>query len=142
MDFMDLLQRHDDARRWEYPTGFDDEAATRRFASFSAALSSALELPLKSETGSHIQDASFHSQIYVPLKANRNTLIRFSNFGDMATVREDEPVPKRIMATIVDQLQKHGYVYVPASILEQPYTGTNPGVTGIRSWWIRYFDWV
>lgn len=23
-----------------------------------------------------------------------------------------------------------------------PYDGGNPGVSGIRDWWIRYFDWV
>jgi hypothetical protein len=38
--------------------------------------------------------------------------------------------------------EQHGYVYMPATILEQPYTGNNPGVTGIPNWWIRYFDWV
>lgn len=139
---MDLLRQYDDPWSWEYPVGFDYDAATRRFAKFADALSALLGVPLKSETGSHIQDASFHSQIYVPLDSERYTLIRFSNFGNMATVREDELVPDEMKGTIIDLFEKHGYVYVPATVLDQPYTGTNTGVTGIRNWWIRYFDWV
>lgn len=142
VDYLDLLRQHDDPRRWEYPVGFDYDAATRRFAEFSNALAASLNVPLKSESGSYIQDASFHSQIYVPLDSGRNTLIRFSNFGDMAAVSEDGPVPKEMMRGIIELLEKHGYVYIPARVLDQPYTGANPGVTGIRNWWIRYFDWV
>jgi hypothetical protein len=142
VEYLNLLRQHDDPRRWEYPTGFDYDAATRRFAKFTEALSALLKVTLKSESGSYIQDASFHSQIYVPLDSERYTLIRFSNFGNMATVSEDEPVSEELMRAIVELLEKHGYVYVPAAVLDQPYTGENPGVTGIRTWWIRYFDWV
>jgi hypothetical protein len=49
MDYLDLLRRHDDPRSWEYPPGFDYKFATRRFAKFTEALSSALGLALKSE---------------------------------------------------------------------------------------------
>lgn len=97
---------------------------------------------MKSETGSAIQDASFHSQIFIPLGDGHNALLRFSNFGAMATIGPDEPAPTELLETVVELLEKHAYDYVPASVLEQPYTGANPGVTGIRSWWIRYFDWV
>ena len=142
MDFMAILERHDDPRRWEYPVGFDYGATTRRFTEFAEALSSALGVPLRSETGSLIQDASFHSQIFLPLGEGRHAVIRFSNFGDMATLSEDEPVPPELLKAVVGLLERHGYVYVPASVLAQPYTGRNTGVTGIRDWWIRYFDWV
>jgi hypothetical protein len=60
----------------------------------------------------------------------------------MATVSEDEPVPDKLMRTIVELLEKHNYIYVPSSVLDQPYTGKNPGVDGIENWWIRYFDWL
>lgn len=142
MDFTEPLQRHDDPEHWGYRPGFDYKIAARRFTKFTEALSSALGVPLKSETGNTIQDASFHSQIFLPVEEERYTLIRFSNFGDMATISADEPVPTALMEAVVKLLDKHGYVYVPASILEQPYTGRNPGVTGISNWWIRYFDWV
>lgn len=139
---MDLLRQHDDPRRWEYPVGFDYDTAMRRFADFANALSTLLSVPLRSETGNYIQDASFHSQIYLPLDSERYALIRFSNFGDMATVSEDEPLPEEMKRVIINLFAKHGYVYVPATVLDQPYTGANPGVTGIENWWIRYFDWV
>jgi hypothetical protein len=153
MDYTKLLQQHDDAKNWEYPLGFDYHAATTRFAKCAEALSTALGIPGKSETGSAIQDASFHSQIFVPLTDERYAMVRFSNFGDMVSVgtcyfgemapdRNDEPIPAAVLNTIVEVLEKEGYVYVPPEVLMQPYTGKNPGVTGIRDWWIRYFDWV
>jgi hypothetical protein len=153
MDYTNLLQRHDDPKYWEYPPGFDYNAATTRFARCAEALSRALGVSLKSETGSYIQDASFHSQIFVPLGDERYAMTRFSNFGDMVSVGTcyfgemvpdgaDEPIPPALLKAIVAVVEKEGYVYVPSEALMQPYTGKNPGVTGIRNWWIRYFDWV
>jgi len=142
VNYLELLQRFDDPRCWEYPDGFDYDAAALRFATFADALSIAFGQPLKTESGSDIQDASFHSQIYLLLGGVRFALIRFSNFGDMVTVSEDEPIPHEVKEMVIDLLKKHEYSYIPSSVLEQPYTGKNPGVTGIRDWWIRYFDWV
>ena len=153
MDYMDLLQRHDDPKHWEYPPGFDDIAASARFDKCADALSIAIGSPLRSETGSAIQDASFHSQIFASVGDDRYAMIRFSNFGDMVSVGTcyfgemapddaDEPIPPTMLKTIVAVLEKEGYVYVPPEVLMQRYTGKNPGVTGIRDWWIRYFDWV
>ncbi len=142
MDYAKLLARHDHPTQWEYPPGFDYNAATSRFAEFVAGLSEVLGSAPLAETGVHIQDASFHSQVFLPLPGGRHGLIRFSNFGDMATVSDDEPVPEPTMALVTELLPRHGYTYVPAGVLHAPYTGSNPGVTGISSWWIRYFDWV
>lgn len=142
MDHIELLKRHDDPQRWEYPEGFDYDRATKRFATFADDLSVALGHQLNTESGSHIQDASFHSQIYLPLNDEWRAVMRFSNFGDMVAISDDESVPAQSMKLILDLLTKHGYVYVPSSVLEESYPGTNPGVTGIRDWWIRYFDWV
>jgi hypothetical protein len=142
MDYLDLLRRHDHSTQWEYPPGFDYLAATGRFARFVEELCAKLGVALRSETGARIQDASFHSQVFLPLPGDQHALIRFSNFGDMAAISDDEPVAEPTMAAVVGLLAKHGYVYVPANVLAQPYTGSNPGVTGIDTWWIRYFDWV
>src|SRR5262245_41032403 len=119
----EVLQHHDDPQFWEYPPGFDYEAATRRFHAFVHALSLAMDVPLKTETGAAIQDASFHSQLYLPLGDERFALVRLSNFGDMATASEDEQVPDELLQSVVQLLEKHGYAYVPASFLDQPYTG-------------------
>jgi hypothetical protein len=142
MDFSRLLAMHDHPTIWEYPPGFDYEAASAKFATFVAALTEGLGRPLKVETGSLIQDASFHSQAFLPLPSDEPVLIRFSNFGDMATVSDEELVPEVALKLVTELLKRHGYAYVPAAILNAPYSGTNPGVTGISTWWIRYFDWV
>ncbi len=142
MNFTELLQRHDDPKHWENPPGFDYETAERRFAKFAEALSSALGVPLESETGVSIQDASFHSQIFLPLGEEGYSQIRFSNFGDMVTVSEDEPVPAALLMTVIELLEKQGYVYVPSSVLDQPYTGRIPRELGISTWWIRYFSYM
>ncbi len=142
MDYQELLRRHDHPTRWEYPPDCDHRQAADRFARFLNDLDTALGAAQRSETGSHIQDASFHSQIYLSLPEGRFALIRFSNFGDMVTVSEDDPVPEQMWQLLHQLFTQHGYVYVPAAVLGTPYTGTNPGVTGIDTWWIRYFDWV
>jgi hypothetical protein len=142
MDYLELLRRHDHPTHWEHPPGFDYRAATERFARFVDELSAELGAAPRVETGVHIQDASFHGQVFLPPPGGRQALIRFSNFGDMATVSDDESVPEATLAAVLGLLGKHGYVYVPGAVLAQPYTGSNPGVTGIDTWWIRYFDWV
>src|SRR5687768_6570902 len=138
----DLLRRFDDPVRWEYPAGFDDAGAAQRFRRFAEELASVWDKPLTIETESHIQDASFHSQIMVPVRDGESVLVRFSNFGDMATFAEEVAIPDDLRQALLELFEKHGYVYVPAHVLETPYSGGNPGVTGIRDWWIRYFDWV
>lgn len=70
--------------------------------------------------------------------------LRVSNFGNFATVycsSETEIVP-RYLNVIKLVMHKHGYIYIPPDILSEPYTGANQGVTGIKNWGIRYFDWV
>ena len=138
----DLLRRFDDAGRWEYPAGFDYARAVQRFKRIAEELASRWDKPLTVETESHIQDASFHSQIMVPVRDGEFVLVRFSSFGDMATFAEEVAIPDDLRGTLLELFQEHGYIYVPARVLEAPYSGENPGVTGIRSWWIRYFDWV
>jgi uncharacterized protein (TIGR02996 family) len=137
-----LLQQHDDPRNGEHPPGFDHRAAIQQFTIFATALASTLRVSLRPETDSAIQDASFHGQLFIPLGEERYAVIRVSTFGNMATISEDEPVAPELLQTVIGLLKKHGYVYVPAGVLEQPYTGKNPGVTGISTWWIRYFDWL
>lgn len=139
MDYAQLLAQHDDPTHWEYPPGFDYQAATARFAKFVEALSVAIGEAVESETGAYIQDASFHSQAFPPLPGGRRGLIRFSNFGDMVTIDDGETLPEPTLSMVLEMLAQYGYTYVPAAVLEAPYTGSNPD---IRSWWIRYFDWL
>lgn len=142
MDYLQFLIKNDDPTYWEHPPNFDYRASLVKFECFAKDLSQLIDTPLKSESGTNIQDASFHSQIYLPLPDGHHALIRFSNFGNMTTISEDEPLPEDTLNRLKALFDKHGYIYVPATVLDQPYSGCNPGVRGIDTWWIRYFDWV
>jgi hypothetical protein len=142
MEYAALLALHDHPILWEYSLDFTHDTATARFAKFVEELSAALGTSLRSETGSYIQDASFHSQVFLPLSDDHCAVVRFSNFGDMVAVDDEEPIPDTTIKQVTELLAKHDYTWVPAAVLHAPYTGVNPGVTGISSWWIRYFDYV
>src|SRR4051794_23680215 len=115
MDYAQLLARHDHPTRWEYPPGFDYETANARFARFVSDLSAILGVSIPSETGAYIQDASFHSQAFLPLPDGRQAPIRFSNFGDMVAFDGDELVPEPTLATVLELLTRQGYTYVQDS---------------------------
>ena len=134
---LSLFRENDDPIRWEYPDGFDYPKAVSRFKAFVDDLKTSTGLSCKIETESAIQDASFHSQ--VDLGAGS---LRFSNFGEMVAITPDHKVAGSILVAVQQLCPKHGYVLIPTEFTELPYTGVNPGVTGIRDWWIRYFDWI
>jgi hypothetical protein len=136
-DDIAFLQQHDDPVRWEYPEGFDYSAAVSRFREFVAKINRVLGTRFKTETESHIQDASFHSQVDLG-----GVWLRFSNFGDMVAVTDDSFADPDTLRIVRAHLSDHCYRFMPNSVLDQPYTGSNLGVTGIDTWWIRYFDWV
>lgn len=142
MTLQQTLALLDDPVRWEYPEGFDYASANSRFLVFVESLNATFNSAFKTETDSHIQDASFHSQSYVSHGGDRIHLIRFSNFGDMVAIDGDSELPRDVLDTLCDLFADHNYRFVPCSVLDDPYTGSNPGVTGIDTWWIRYFDWV
>jgi hypothetical protein len=141
MDYMELLRRHDDPVCWMEPPNFDYESASLRFLEFARELSSALNVPVRTETGYLLQDAIYHSEVFIPAQEGRPASIRFSRFGDMVTVMGSEQIPEEWLTIIQKLLQKHGYVYVPVDVLQQPYTGNNPGVDGFPDWLSRYFGW-
>jgi hypothetical protein len=132
-----LFHKYDDPIQWEYPIGFDYNTAVSRFRHFAAQLDTLTAVPHKIETGSLIQDASFHSQI--DLGAG---WLRFSNFGNMVSITPDHQINDITISLVAKLCQENEYLFVPTEVAETPYTGKNPGVTGISSWWIRYFDWV
>ncbi|MEO0328817.1 MAG: hypothetical protein AAF217_09490 [Pseudomonadota bacterium] len=142
MKIESLLELHDDETRWEAPANFDYAEARTRFAEFVDVLEAVFETSFQSETGLNIQDASFHSQIFFDSGLTRCHLIRFSNFGDMVAIADDDEIPLSLLIRLQAMLTQAGYTVVPFEYLEKPYTGLNAGVTGIDTWWIRYFDYV
>lgn len=137
----ELLETYDDPVYAEQPPGFDRLGAEADFLVLVKALEAALGRELKAETADHIQDASFHGQVFVPGDGGM-VFLRCSNFGRMATVGPERYLSSDELATIRAVLETLSYVFVPDDLLMQPYTGPNPGVTGIKNWYHRYFDWI
>lgn len=145
---LQLLRAIDDPRHWEFPAGFDYDAAARRFRAFADELARACALPRGAEAGASIQDATFHDQIILhgPVlrrePAPRDTvLLRVSNWGDLATVSDEAALDPAALERIRATLARFGYRYIPPAVLALPYTGRARGGTGAITWWVRYFDW-
>jgi len=142
LDVLSLLKEHDDPVYWEHPPGFDYRIEQERLLSFVDEFAKALKITPKVETGICIQDASFHSQIIFAVGFARFHSLRFSNFGSFITISDDEDVPDEMLVSIKQLAENYGYTYIPCQLLDANYTGNNPGVTGIDTWWIRFFDYV
>lgn len=141
----ELLEQHDDPKYWEYPGGIPRHAqagSDLRFQQFVKLLEDSLGKTWPIETGIQIQDASFHSQILFDAPDTHSGGLRFSNFGNMIAFTPDHELPTSLKEAVVAVAEQLGYVLVPSDVLEEDYTGRNPGVSGIATWWIRYFDWV
>jgi hypothetical protein len=140
MNIMQLLDKNDDPIQWMEPDDFDREAARVRLMQIVADLATVLDLPPQVVTGERLQDAIFHSEVFISSNESNTSAIRFSCFGDMVTIIDPEKLSAALLREIQDLLIKHGYVYVPLPILKQPYTGTNRGAgDGFRDWLSRYF---
>ncbi len=136
-DYIDVLESHDDPWHGEEPAVFNRAEAQRSFVAFVEELSSRLGETLTFETGVHIQDASFHSQLFLGTGA-----LRFSAFGRMIAFTPDIELPDETLEQVTRLAAERGYVLIPTEVLETDYLGAHPGVTGIETWWIRYFDWL
>jgi hypothetical protein len=131
------LERFDDPEHWERPSDFDWASESRAFAAFVADLQTKLRRQFEVETGSRVQDASFHSQISLP-----GGLLRFSNFGRMMAFAPDSEVPEDVLAAVRELAATHRYLLVPSAELEKPYPPGDGTRFGIGAWWIRYFDYL
>lgn len=131
------LERYDNPDHWERPPDFDWQTESRDFAAFVLGLEAGLGRRFEVETGSRIQDASFHSEIVLP-----GGRLRFSNFGRMIAVTPDSEIPEDVMAAIRELAAGRGYTLVPTADLETPYPRGDGTQLGIRTWWIRYFDYL
>ncbi len=145
-EYYSILRKFDDPIRWEDPEDFDYEKEQKLFFAAKDRLQGALREKLDFETGSSIQDASYHSMIKISgellKKPEDYAQVRFSNFGKMISFVNEIGIRESIQINIVQHLQNLGYIYIPEKVLKEQYTGNNSGVTGIDTWWVRYFDWV
>lgn len=86
-----------------------------------------------------IQDASFHSQIDLCIKDSVPDVgIRFSNFGNMVTILNEEILPKNKFDEILNLFESEDYCYIPEAVLGVHYDGKLENFEG--SWFTRFFD--
>lgn len=140
-DYLQLLKSHDDAEYVEYPAGFDYALAESQFAVMAEEVAS-LFPGSRFETGTEIQDASFHGQVYVAL-AGRIALVRVSNFGNFVTFFDDDDCLTPAAADrLLNVFAAHGYTFIPRDVLATPYDGTCSDAFGFRTWAYRFFEWL
>ena len=142
-----LLLQHDEDNAWEFPSIFDaneiEQRARKVHSEFSGEFGN-----LVFEDWVHNQDASFGLAIvFKPYEiansfAIQQPVIRFSNFGNLATFTYEEQLPKDARQTIVESLSRHGFTYVDAEELDEPYDGVMSPNEAVSTWWIRFFDWL
>jgi len=142
IDYLQILRAHDDPCHAEQPPAFDRSAAELRFTKLADEIVAAFP-GSRFETGTEIQDASFHGQIFVA-SAGRFALVRASNFGRFVTFfgDDDDCLTPEARVRLLGAFVAHGYIFIPADVLSAKYDGANPGVSGFRDWGYRYFEWI
>lgn len=110
---LQIFHQYDDPIRWEYPEGFDYPSAVSRARDFVAVLDKITGNPHEFETESYIQDASFHSRINLGFG-----WLRFSNFGNMVSIAEIDPIEKEIVV-LVQKLCEREDIYLSRQNLQK-----------------------
>lgn len=148
-DYLAILNEQDDPAAWERPSDFNGADETDRFNRLASMIDQEFGMQCRRWSGPQSQDSSFLGQIELPSNIYRDKaaesnhrILRISNFGRMAAIYGDNLLHDAFRVRIQSILERNGYRLIPMTILQQPYTGKNPGVTGISTWWIRYFDWI
>ncbi len=155
--WLEVLSEADDPKRSECPFGFVWDVAVDEFRRFADDLCTKLSLNLttdfdcspdqaKVEMCPQIQDASYHGAVRLPAVCLINNeewgyaRICASNFGRLAGIVNEDGLKDEVRQTVRATLREHEYVWIPARVLEQPYTGACPGVNGIPDWQNRFFE--
>lgn len=143
-----LLERFDEPGAYEFPGGFDYPDLERRAKLVYGDIQN-LGIRVGFEGAAHNQDASFSIAILLEdYERRESTLIiqptiRFSNFGNLATLMWIDQIPETTLAKIRASLSRHGLTYVSADELDCEYDGIMAEKKNVfRTWWIRYFDWL
>jgi len=142
------LLRFDDPDDWEFPKGFNYEIFKEKALKVNSYLIDELNLNTQFEGAESNQDASFCiSIIFTDYKIKGVhglyiSSIRFSNFGNLVTLKNRDVLPVDISNLIIQTLQNEKYIYLDEEDLNFPYDGNSKDRYLPESWWIRYFDWL
>lgn len=143
-----LLCQFDEPGAYEFPTAFDYPDLERRAKLvFEDIQSSGIQAGF--EGAIYHQDASFSIAILLHGFERQDAMaiyqptVRFSNFGNLATITWMDQITEAAQDEICASLGRHGFNYVCADELDCEYDGIMAEKNDIlRTWWIRYFDWI
>jgi hypothetical protein len=151
---LDDLLVADDPIECEAPAGFDRLATLARIRPLLPELEHLTGLPFKIDE--QIQDASFFAELSAtdpterPLPSGSRCIetfigVRFSAFANLFTIwtcSSVRPLTDDERVQIAELISSAGFLYVPAELLESPYTGNNWHLQHLRNWWLRFFDYL
>ncbi len=147
-EYMGILRQHDQSQDPEFPDGFVKQGVYQecvcKFNCFKRSLGNVMQRELYATPQEHMQDCSFHAELHLPAevlidpKENWLYCLRFSNFGQMVELSDEESVKEGTRKLIATCLDEHGYILIPTGLLRQPYDGK---FRFIKTWHVRYFDY-
>ncbi|MDO5639743.1 MAG: hypothetical protein Q4G28_07720 [Neisseria sp.] len=142
-----LMRMYDENNAWEFPSQCDTDDIERRARAVYGELCGHFD-HLAFEGWIYHQDASFGLAIVFPPQplppdSFMAASVRFSNFGNLATLIFEEQLAENAKPIIVDSLSKHGFTFVDArELMNEAYDGIMSSDPCIPTWWVRYFDWI
>jgi hypothetical protein len=143
-----LLCRFDEPGAYEFPTGFDYSDLEQRAKLVYEDIRS-FGIQAKFEGAAYNQDASFSVAILLQSFERKEAAalyqptVRFSNFGNLATVTWLDQISEPARVAIRTSLGGHGFTYVGADELDCEYDGVMAERKALfPTWWIRYFDYL
>ena len=143
-----LLCRLDEPGAYEFPAVFDYLDLERR-AKLVCEDIERFGVHVGFEGAVYNQDASFSVAILLhdyernEPKGLYQPTVRFSNFGNLATMTWIELIQETAREEICASLDRNGFIYICADELDCEYDGIMTEKEAVfRTWWIRYFDWL
>ncbi len=147
----DILIRFDEFGSYETPTVFNYKEIKSNVSKLTNNLIDKFGVDFMVDD--QIQDASFFCDIKMPHdlvinpKPQIGYSIRISNFGQLATINFESEYSKETVQTIINLLDKNGFIYVSTDELDEDYDGSFTDFYNLLggetpSWGIRYFDYL
>ena len=146
----EILLRFDEIGQYETPKNFNYKKLKESVIELNKNLNQRFGYPFKID---ETQDASFYFSLNIPLdlvikpKTHLAYSIRFSNFGNLATINFEEAYLQEVLEGIIEQLKNYNFIYMSANELDENYDGTFNNFKNITpdhrpTWFTRYFDYL
>lgn len=142
-----LLALYDEPDAFEAPAYFDYFEIELRAKEVARCLKED-GFCLTFEGAAYYQDASFSMALLFHDDEQSNCqfldqpTIRFSNFGNLASITSSGRIPESVQIKIINALRKYGFIFIAEEELDCPYDGAMCDEKMFSSWWVRYFDWI